>query len=294
MQTIEQIKRRIQNGQDLLSIVKTMKSLAALNIRQYERAVESLADYNRTVEMGFQVLLRDHPNGFEPVSRPSQYTGVVIFGSDQGMCGSFNEQIVSFAIRELGRLHIPKGDRLIVAIGARTIPYLESSDQPIDEGWTLPGSTAGITPFIQDVVLKIDAWRAARGVNRVMLFHHRPGAGSSYRAYMHTLLPLNLAQFERQRMQEWPSRTLPIFTMPSAQLLSALIQQYVFVSLYRAFAESLMSENANRLATMQAAERNIEDHLDALNGEFHRQRQRAITEELLDVVAGFEALTGDA
>jgi F-type H+-transporting ATPase subunit gamma len=75
------------------------------------------------------------------------------------------------------------------------------------------------------------------------------------------------------------------------RLFSSLIRQFLFVSLYRAFAESLASENASRLASMQGAERNIEERLIELNTQFHQQRQMSITEELLDIVAGFETLT---
>jgi F-type H+-transporting ATPase subunit gamma len=76
------------------------------------------------------------------------------------------------------------------------------------------------------------------------------------------------------------------------QLFSSLVRQYLFFTLYRAFVESLASENASRLMSMQAAEKNIEEHLNDLNAQFHRQRQAAITSELLDVVTGFLALTG--
>jgi F-type H+-transporting ATPase subunit gamma len=69
-----------------------------------------------------------------------------------------------------------------------------------------------------------------------------------------------------------------------------LIREYLFVSLFRAFAESLASENASRLASMQVAERNIEDRRRALNGESRQVRQSAITSELLDIIAAFEAL----
>ena len=78
--------------------------------------------------------------------------------------------------------------------------------------------------------------------------------------------------------------------MDGERLFTKLIRQYLFVSLYRAFAESLASENASRLASMQGAERNIEERLADLNAQFHRQRQMSITEELLDIVAGYEAL----
>jgi F-type H+-transporting ATPase subunit gamma len=85
---------------------------------------------------------------------------------------------------------------------------------------------------------------------------------------------------------------LPLFSMDRDQLFSALIRQYLFVSLFRACAESLASENASRLAAMQGAERNIEERLEELQTQFHQQRQMTITEELLDIVAGFEALSG--
>lgn len=77
---------------------------------------------------------------------------------------------------------------------------------------------------------------------------------------------------------------------PGVKLFTALIQQYLFVAIYRACAESLASEHASRLAAMQGAERNIEERLDELTREFHHQRQTTITEELLDIVAGVTAL----
>jgi len=75
-------------------------------------------------------------------------------------------------------------------------------------------------------------------------------------------------------------------------VLQALIREYLFVLLFQACAESLASENASRLAAMQRAEKNIKEILEDLNRTFHRIRQEAIDEELFDVVAGFEALTG--
>ncbi len=93
--------------------------------------------------------------------------------------------------------------------------------------------------------------------------------------------------------KKWPCRTLPTFSMDVDKLFSSLVRHYLFFSLYRAFVESLASENASRLASMQMAEKNIEEHLYELNVQFHRQRQTAITSELLDVVTGFEAITGE-
>jgi len=81
--------------------------------------------------------------------------------------------------------------------------------------------------------------------------------------------------------------------MDRKSLFSSLIREYLFVSLFRAFAESLASENASRLAAMQGAEKNIEEQLGELNRRYHQQRQMSITEELLDIVSGYEALSDD-
>lgn len=292
MQTIETLKRRINNAEDLLSLVKTMKTLAAINIRQYEKAVESIVEYNRTIEMGFQILLRNLPDDISPATPDyNSYIGAVIFGSDQGMCGPFNEQIVSFSMQELAGLREQGANRLTLTLGTRLVPYLRALEQPIGEAWSIPASIAAITPLVQDLVMTIDAWRAQKDVRRVFLFYNRPLSGASYRPHMLHLLPVNRERFAHLTQQAWSSNTLPMFTMEWSQLSSALLRQYLFISIYRAFIESLMSENASRLATMQSAERSIQDHLDDLNTLFHQQRQQSITEELLDIVAGFEALT---
>ena len=92
MQTTESLKRRIKSAGDLLSVVKTMKALAAVSIRQYQKAVESLEDYNRTVEMGLQIVLKERMGAtMQRKDASIKRLGAIIFGSDQGLCGQLNE-----------------------------------------------------------------------------------------------------------------------------------------------------------------------------------------------------------
>jgi F-type H+-transporting ATPase subunit gamma len=105
------------------------------------------------------------------------------------------------------------------------------------------------------------------------------------------LLPLDMEWFRGLAKKKWTSRSIPIFTMDWDDLFSSLIRQYMFFSLYRALIESLASENASRLASMQKAEKNIEERLNELHIQYHSLRQESITMELLDIVTGFEALT---
>ncbi|MHC4310768.1 MAG: F0F1 ATP synthase subunit gamma, partial [Planctomycetota bacterium] len=127
-------------------------------------------------------------------------------------------------------------------------------------------------------------------VRGLYLFYNRPTSGPVYAPIHQRLLPLD--EDWRRKLTElpWPTRDLPEVMGGGEETLRALIREYLFVSLFRACAESLASENASRLAAMQRADRNIDELLEDLNGTFHRLRQSGIDEELFDVISGFEAL----
>ena len=291
MPTPEALKRKIATAQDLQSVVKTMKALAAVSIRQYEKAVASLEQYNRTLEMGMQILLHRHPEslvGIKP--NPTHRVAVVIFGSDQGMCGQFNEKIAEFTLEQLNNLAPAPEKPLLLTVGLRIKERLEAAGQPCESCYTVPSSIVGITPIVQEIVLTLEAWRTERQIERILVFGNRPLSNSTYRPVQQQIFPLNLHRLQQLQQKPWSNRTLPTHTMSQEQLGVALFRQHFFVALYRACAESLASENASRLASMQIAEKNISERLNQLQTEFHHQRQTAITEELLDIVSGFEAL----
>ncbi|MBE0689026.1 MAG: F0F1 ATP synthase subunit gamma, partial [Anaerolineae bacterium] len=123
------------------------------------------------------------------------------------------------------------------------------------------------------------------------LFYNRPGAAGAYSPVSQRLLPLDESWRRELAHGRWPTAVLPEVRGGGGATLRALIREYLFVSLFRACAESLASENASRLAAMERADRNIDELLQSLQGAFHRLRQSSIDEELFDVVSGFEALT---
>jgi F-type H+-transporting ATPase subunit gamma len=307
METLEQLRRQLDTTDDLGGIVRTMKALAAVSLRQYDEAVRSLAGYARTIELGLQVVLHDlpAPDGARPAApeasadtepdathrrHAARRIGVVVFGSDHGLCGRFNENIVEHARERLAERSAGAELRWL-AVGARAGSLLEHAGQPLDETVFAPGSAERITATVRHVLLKIDAWQRRGGVERVYLFHQRPtAAGERHRPGGARLLPVSLARFHRVQAQRWPGPTLPAYRMDRTRLFSALLKQHFFVSVFRACAESLAAENASRLAAMQAAEKNLSERRTELLAEFRRMRQDAITSELLDVVAGYEAL----
>ena len=105
------------------------------------------------------------------------------------------------------------------------------------------------------------------------------------------LLPLDEGWQHQLAKTPWPTHRLPEVMGSRTTTLRTLIREYLFVSLFRACAESLASENASRLSAMQRADKNIDELLEHLNSKFHRLRQSSIDEELFDVVSGFEALS---
>ncbi|HEY0983189.1 F0F1 ATP synthase subunit gamma [Schlesneria sp.] len=289
-QTLEAMRRRKESASDLYSVVRVMKALAAANIRQCEKAVESLHDYARTVEDGLQIAVRHRAGmlGNDPV--PGKRWCVVVFGSDQGMCGSFNEQITQYALEEFRTLTRSPEDLTLLAVGLRIVGRLEDAGYPIAEDLMVPSTIDNITPRVNDLLLKIEQLRFQKGINQFLLIHHRP-AGSSFQPDKRQLLPIDRKWLHDLSHKKWKSHSLPTYTLEWEQLFSSLVRQHLFVTLYRAFAESMASENSSRLASMQAAEKNIETHLNELTKEYHQRRQQGITEELLDIVAGFETLT---
>lgn len=290
MDTLQEIARRIENAQDLQSLVRTMKSIAAVNVRHYERSVAALADYNRATEMGLQVVLRERAlasGGGKTKTRSG--LGVIVFGSDQGMCGQFNEQIASYTLDRLGEMGSQAQGRKVLAIGQRAAARLRDAGQTVDRLMDGPRSLAGITPIAQEVLWLIGEWQAT--VGSIELFYNRLVSGSMYEPAMVHLWPIDPQRFLSLNEMEWPSRVLPTYSMDAESLLSALLRQHLFVSLYRAFSESMASENASRLVSMQVAERNIEQKLADLTTLYHHQRQSGITSELLDIISGFEVLS---
>jgi len=295
MQTIDMLQRKMKSAADLLTVVKTMKALAAVSIRQYERAVAALAEYERTVDMGLHIALsaQGAPLPTEAPS-PDAPVGAIVFGSDQGLCGQFNERIVSHAVDMLNGLHVRKAHRHIAAVGARSAGLLDDAAQPVAALFAAPSGLSGVTELGQDLLLHIEAWRAQEQVERILLFHNRPLGGAAYRAQRVQLLPLDRAWLQTLQTGAWPGRTLPTFSMDWEPLFSALVRQHMFVVLQRAGTESLASEEASRLAAMQQAEQNIDDRLNELEAQYHQQRQSAITAELLDIIAGYNAVTASA
>jgi F-type H+-transporting ATPase subunit gamma len=289
MQTLESLQKHIETTVALRSIVKTMKTLAAVSIHQYESAGVALAAYAETVQMGLQMVLRQHLALLDRDSE-SCCRAAVILGSDHGLCGRFNEDLVRYVAEQLLCRDQASSRVPLLVVGAKIAAKLEATGGVADVVLTWPGNVEGLTETVQSLLIRLDTLLAERPGARVLIFHNRRSDEIAAQPHVTQLLPLDRERLLALARQPWPSRCLPTFSMEFDRLFAALVRQHLFVALFRAAVDSLASEQASRLLAMQAAERNIDQHLDEVNAEYRMRRQQQITDEIIDVLSGFEAM----
>lgn len=292
METLETLRRQITAADELHDVVGTMKALAATSMRRYLAVVETLSEHVRTIELGLQIVLRRHPELLGPEKAPEPVRlGMIVFGSDQGLCGPVNRHVAEFA-RRVGRSHPPDRERLVAAVGLRQAAELRAVGLPPQATFREAVSPDAIARDVQDLLAQIDVWRSRHRVTRVDLVHPRPltSATATHEPVLVQLWPISPDHLRSLAERPWLTNNLPTFTMDWPDVFSGLVRQYLLIALERAYAESLAGVATSRVSAMQAAESNIEDRLSDLTGRYQRERQASITEEILDVTSGYEAL----
>ncbi len=325
--TLANLRQKIERAGDLRSVVSTMKALAAVSIGQYEKSVRSLDEYYHAVELGLSVCLSANAPSADvadvtmaapvewKVKKDTGVTGAIVFGSDQGLVGQFNDVLADYAVHALVAM---PGKTKVWAVGERMHDRLADRGVPLAGRLTVPFSIKAITPLVGQILAQIilpglegregreesgeRENRARRGqdeqsggkneLQTLHLFYNSSKSGEIYEPVTQQLLPLDETWRSRLAKLPWPTKNLPEVVGSGPDTLRALVREYLFVSLFRACAESLASENASRLAAMERAERNIDQLSEDLHKTFYRLRQSKIDEELFDVIAGVEALKG--
>jgi F-type H+-transporting ATPase subunit gamma len=290
--TLASLRRKITGAGDLKSVVRSMKALAASSIGQYEKSVLALADYDHTVELGLTACLRHTRSPGEApaiAGTAAKSVTAIVFGSDQGLVGQFNDVLAESVAKMFNPL--PE-EKKVWAVGDRIRARLADNGLSSAGVFSVPTSVSGITPLVGQILVESESKNDRSEIIQLYLFHNRPTAGASYEPVCQHLLPLDAQWQLRLAKLPWPTGNLPEVIGNPEQSLRGFVREYLFVSLYKSCAESLAAENASRLAAMQRAEKNIDDLVGTLNQKFHRLRQTSIDQELFDVLSGYESTSG--
>ncbi len=288
VQTLEALNHRMATLQSIRGIVRTMKTLSVVNAAPYDRAAASIKAYHETILQGLQIFAKSAllPETMAGVASHSPKIALV-FGSDHGLCGGYNETIAAAA-----KTHVETDEWHILAVGAQMEDALSGLGLDVSVRFTPPASPDGIGRLAGEILIALDEYRALAQKNEIALtLTYMQRSGHELQAPVtENLLPLSPTFLTDLAKRPWESRSLPILMMDDAAIFTALIRNHLFASLFRAAAEAIATENAARLSLMQQAERAIDERHEEMLQAVQSARQSEITNELLDVITGFEAL----
>jgi F-type H+-transporting ATPase subunit gamma len=315
MANLKAIRDRIQSVKNTQKITDAMRLVAAARVRRAQEQVTStrpFADRLAQVLYGLQARLR-----FEEANLPLlkqrevRKVALVVVSGDRGLCGAYNSNVIRRAQDRAKELQEDSKEYTYVLVGRKAIQYFQRRSQPIDETYTgleqIP--TAAEASKIADELLSLFL---SEDVDRVELVYTRFLSLVSSRPVIQTLLPLDPQgldsddeifrlttregrfQVEREKVTAAQPQAMPpdmIFEQNPVQILDALLPLYLNNQLLRALQESAASELAARMTAMNNASDNASELIGGLTLSYNKARQAAITQEILEVVGGAEALS---
>lgn len=289
--TLEALNKRIKTTTDLRDIVSTMKMLSSVSIGQYEKALTSLDEYGKTVREAFQGLFKDDSFVYTPrkIKIETPKTIAVIIGSDNGLVGRFNRDIITFAQKDIKEQANIKTTQ-VICVGKRIGLMVESTGLKVLTTYPIMNSLKEIASIASMVLMKINDIATRERIDRVLIYNTYRKSGEPQRTIVQQLMPLPESEMSQLKKEKWEGKTPPLITGDRQILFASLIHEYLTVVLAHALTASLAAEHYTRMVNMQQAEKNIDESLENMNLEYQQLRQTSITDELIDIVSGAESM----
>lgn len=276
------IAAQIGSLKELLEIVAALRAIAAVQMQQSQRSLDAIRDYADIVRRALAEAATLVPeDGSGSAGGGVQRPGLVVFCSEHGFCGAFNEPLIT-AAAEASK---SAPNLQLIFVGNRGAQ--RSSERGLRPALTLPMAThsGGVTATARRVAADLYRMFIAQTLTSVEAIYTREETGQRANLVRLKLLPL-----ETPAIEEHQSRMSPLVNLDPRRLFDELAAEYMFAVLEAAAMESFASENAARFRTMEAAHENIANKSKELGRTMHRMRQEAVTTEVLDLIGGFEAM----
>ncbi len=316
MANLKTIRDRIKSVKNTKKITEAMRLVAAAKVRRAQEQVTATRPFaDRLAEVLYGLAERLQFENLDlPLlkKREVRNVGLLVVSGDRGLCGGYNGNIIRYAENRAKELKAEGVDYKFILVGRKATQYFQRREQPIDATYTnleqIP--TAPEAAMIADELLSLFL---SGTVDRIELVYTKFVSLISSRPVIQTLLPLDPQGFEVQDDEIFrlttkggqfqvsrekvasPTKSLPrdmIFEQDPAQILEALLPLYLNNQLLRALQESAASELAARMTAMNNASENASDLIGSLTLTYNKARQAAITQEILEVCGGAEALNG--
>lgn len=267
---------------ELLEIIAALRAIAAVQMQQSQRSLDAIRDYSGIIRSALAEAATLMPEeGTDADAGSAASPGLVVFCSEHGFCGAFNEALIN-AVAEASK---SEPNLRVIFVGTRGAQ--RASERGLLSTLILPMAThsGGVTATARRVAAELYRMFISQTLTSVEAIFTREAAGQYAELVRLKLLPLEASTVEKNQ-----TRLTPIVNMKPRRLFDELAEEYMFAILESAAMESFASENGARFRTMEAAHENISNKATELNRTMSRMRQEAVTTEILDLIGGFEAM----
>ncbi|HEX2265162.1 MAG TPA: F0F1 ATP synthase subunit gamma [Solirubrobacterales bacterium] len=305
MASQKEVKNRIASVKNINKITRAMEMVAAARLRRAEQRISDLRPYAE----GIRRLTRQasaHAGGIPRVPvlverENVKRVGIVLVTGDRGLAGAFNSNIIREGMRTAQRVREEGAEPSFAVVGRKGVSAMTFRKQDVASsyvGFTDRPAFANAREIGEEMTARY----VDEDLDRVELIYNRFVSPLTQHVWRQTLLPLQQAEVtgegaeaddsaeEETEAEKAQSRSEWFYEPDPEELLGRLIPEYVTISVYRALLESAASELGARMTAMRNAAENAESMIGDLTLEMNRARQAEITQEILEVVGGAEAL----
>jgi F-type H+-transporting ATPase subunit gamma len=293
MATVQDIKRRIRSVRNTRKITRAMELVAAAKLRKAQARIEAMRPYaDRMQELMVGVARASSSVRGLPLlqRREVQTTAVLPLTGDRGLAGAFNAQVIREAFAIEDRLRDEGVERRWLVAGRKGASTLRFRRYEVEQAWAGFSDSPSYADA-QAIAHRIADLYAKEEVDRVVVIYNHFESALSQRVVAQDVLPIPAGLLEGDDEKTEALLGDFIYEPEPEQILERLLPVYVETELYRALLESAASEQGARMTAMRNATKNAAELIDTLTLQMNRARQAEITQEILEVVAGADALT---
>ena len=306
MATRKEVKNRISSVKNINKITRAMEMVAAARLRRAEQRISNLRPYAQSMRKLTQRAAAEAGNVPRvPVLEDREEmrdVGILLVTGDRGLAGAFNTNIIRAGTRLKREFEGDGADVSFAAVGRRGVSALTFRGEDLRDSYVGFTDRPGFANA-REIGEALTSAYVDGELDRVEVIYNRYVSPLTQYVRRQTLLPVQQAEVfgegvpqeeeadeEQSELEKAHSRALWIYEPEPEELLARLIPEYVNISLYRALLESAASEHGARMTAMRNAAENAESMIEDLTLEMNRVRQAEITQEILEVVSGAEAL----
>ena len=282
MAGVREIKGRIKSVRNIQQITKAMKMVAAARIKKVETRMKAARPFAYKMQEVVGELTSQLEGALDPLMevRPAKRVAIIVVSADKGLCGSYNNNVMKVSMQAIKEHREAGREVVVIPVGSKGLRYFQRRPFPLEDPVTGWNPDFDVARALADSMTK----KFTSGeVDEVYAVYTRVVSALAQEAKVERLLPL--------RSEQGPQHVLPYIFEPDPQaVLSAILPRYLQIMFFQILLEARTSELGARLRAMTNATDNADKLVGSLTLEFFRARQSAITNEILEVASGAEAL----